>query len=120
MLRRAYKLCGGYALHLEARATKPIIVIAAIYAAVVILPKEACALRRVGDGVILEGCGATAIFGYKHYAPATCSHDAVQLPECQSVILDMLQEVVAYHHIYRTRLEGYMLHIEVHICEWRL
>ena len=104
MLRRAYKLSGGYALHLEARATKPIIVVAAIYAAVVILPKEACALRRVGDGVILEGCGATPIFGYKHYAPATCSHDAVQLPECQSVILDMLQEVVAYHHIYRTRL----------------
>jgi hypothetical protein len=44
----------------------------------------------------------------------------VQLPEGQPVIDDMFEEVVAYHHIYRTFRKRNMLYVEVHICKWRL
>ena len=89
----------GHALNNEARLAQSIVVVAAIDTTVVVLPKEARALRRVGNRVILEGRGTTLILGYNHYAPPSRAHDAKQLAHSTAVILDMLKKVVADDNI---------------------
>lgn len=90
----------GHALNNEARLAQSVVVVTAIDTTVVVLPKEARALRRVGNRVILEGRGTTPILGYNHYAPPSRAHDAKQLAHSTAVILDMLKKVVADDNIY--------------------
>ena len=110
----------GYALDLEARLSKPIVIVTAVDATVIILAKEACAFHRVDDCVILEGSSSATILGHNHYAPTSRAHNAVELAHSTPIIGDMLEEVVADDDIYTTILHGYILHVEVHIGQWRI
>lgn len=102
-------------LDLESCCGQSLDIVATVDAAVVILPEYARALLGAGYRVILETLFALQIYGRENHSPTSGAQYAENLAQRLPVILDMLQNMVANHHLLRPFAQRYILNIEVHI-----
>ena len=116
---KTYALLGGQAVgiiqifDLESGLAQAVGKVVAVETTVVVLTEDASALRRVGDRVILEGLGPIQIDRREQEAPPAGAEDAMQFAHGLQIILDMLHQVVADHHVELLILDWNLLNIKM-------
>jgi hypothetical protein len=105
--------------HLEASSLQALWVVLAVNAYVVVLAKSALAFRGVCDAGVFVGGYLGWDEGDLEKAPSAGFHNPMEFPEALGIVGDVFQNMVAENDVEPVVFQGYMVQVEVEICQGR-